>query len=131
MQVSFGKTSPFGLLTTDNWNHGSFTNNILNHSNSGGNNAWGSTSFNIGGVMSDPTGIVINNVLPPTFSGNTLYYTNLDFSGVTPTSTSTPWQINGCVFSQMTITASASGIITLVGCSKQNNVTVGSNIIEK
>lgn len=129
--LSYAKTSPFGLLSSDNWNHGSFIGNIANHSNSGGNSSWGAASFLIGGVSSDPTGIVISGVLPPTFSGNTLYYTNLDFSGVTATSTSTAWQITGCVFSQMTITATTPGTITLVGCSKQANVNINTNITEK
>lgn len=129
--LSYGKTSPFGTLSSDNWNHGSFTGNILNHSNAGGNTSWGAASFPIGGVQSDPSGVVISGVLPPTFAGNTLYYTNLDFTGVSATSTSTPWQITGCVFSQMTITASQSGVISLVGCSKQANVVVNANVVEK
>lgn len=129
--LSFGNTSPFGTYSSDNWNHGSFTANILNHSNSGGDTPWGAISFPIGGVASDPTGVVISGVLPPTFTGNTLYYTNLDFTGVTATSTSSPWQITGCVFSQMTISASQSGVIALVGCSKQANVIVNAHVVNK
>jgi hypothetical protein len=129
--LSYAKTSPFGALSSDNWNHGSVVGNIMNHANSGGNTPWGAASFPIGGVSSDPSGVVINGVLPPTFCGNTLYYTNLNLSGVTATSTQTPWQITGCVFSQMTITASSPGVVALVGCSKQANVTVNANVIEQ
>lgn len=129
--LSYAKTSPFGSLSSDNWNHGSFVGNIMNHSNSGGNSAWGAASFAIGGTASDPTGVVINGVLPPTFTGNTLYYTNLDFSGVALAVASTPWQITGCVLSQMTVSSDSPGAIALVGCSKQANVTVSANIIEQ
>ena len=130
--LSYAKTSPFGALSSDNWSHGSFVGNIMNHSNSGGVNVWSSNAaFPIGGVSTDPSGVVLNGVLPPTFTANTMYYTNLDCTGITAAQTGTAWQITGCVFSQNTITASVAGSIALVGCSKQTNVTVNANVIEQ
>ncbi len=129
--LSIGKTSPFGSQSSDNWNHGSLVGNIMNHANSGGHKAWRNTPFTVGGASINPHGVVISHVLPPTFTGNTLYYTDLDFTDVMATSTNTPWHITGNVFAQMSIKANAANRIAMVGSSFQANVTVSPNVTQK
>lgn len=56
-------------------------------------------------------GGVVGGVLPPTFSGNTLWYTDLragDLLG-------TRWLISGCTLSNLSMTATGSVPVALVG----------------
>lgn len=53
--------------------------NTFNRANSGTPTRWsGNTGFPLGGGSQDPgPGVVVNGVLPPTFSGNTLWHTDV------------------------------------------------------
>lgn len=110
---SIAATSPYGDLASDNWGHGSVVGNTFNHSNGGVRDGWTShTAFPIGDTVRDPgAGVVIERVLPPTFTGNTLWYTDvraIDLAG-------TPWLLSGCTFSNLSITGVGDVAVHLVG----------------
>ena len=107
------KTSPYGSATSDNWAHGSFTGNTANHSNGGAKELWSAgAAFPVGGVEQDlGRGIVVDGVLPPTFSGNTLWYTDIRGSNLA----GTRWLLSGCVLSNLTVTGSGGAPLVLVG----------------
>nr|WP_242522124.1 right-handed parallel beta-helix repeat-containing protein [Microbacterium esteraromaticum] len=110
---SFAQTSPYGVQASDNWAHGSVTGNTFNHSNGGGGPLWKTNAaFPIGGSTVDPgPGIAINRVIPPTFSANTLWYTD-----VTCTQHGANiWNLTGCASSDLTVSA-AGAEVRLVGC---------------
>ncbi|MFD7161413.1 right-handed parallel beta-helix repeat-containing protein [Kribbella sp. NPDC059898] len=115
---SFNRTSPYGVASSDNWGHGSFAGNTANHSNGGAKALWSTgTSFPIGGVPTDPGhGIVVSGVLPPTFTGNTLWYTDLTAKDLADTR----WLITGCTLSNLTVSATGAVPVQLVGV--QSNV---------
>jgi hypothetical protein len=118
---SFNRTSPYGVAAADNWGHGSFVGNTANHSNGGAKALWATgVAFPIGGTPTDPgRGVVVSGVLPPTFTGNTLWYTNLtakDLAG-------TRWLITGCTLSNLTVTATGTVPVHLVGV--QSNTGAG------
>ncbi|PGH46981.1 right-handed parallel beta-helix repeat-containing protein [Streptomyces sp. Ru87] len=115
---SLAETSPYGSLPADNWNHGSLAGNTFNHSNSGGRSPWTrETAFPVGGEPRDPgPGVVVGGVLPPTFSGNTLWYTDLtatDLQG-------TRWLLSGSTFSHLTIACTGTAPVHLVGTQSRN-----------
>jgi parallel beta-helix repeat protein len=110
---SIAQTSPYGALTSDNWSHGSLVGNTFNHCSGGATGQWnGNTAFPIGGSTRDPgSGIVAQSVLPPTFSGNTLWYSNvsaLDILG-------TRWLLSGSTFSNLTVSCTGDVPVHLVG----------------
>ncbi|WP_107704508.1 right-handed parallel beta-helix repeat-containing protein [Nocardioides allogilvus] len=107
-------TSPYGALAADNWNHGSVVGNTFNHSNgSGGSVRWTTNlAFPVGGVDRDPgRGVTIEGLLPPTFTGNTLWYTDVRASRLV----GTRWLLSGCTFSNLTITGDGAVPVHLVG----------------
>lgn len=110
---AFAKTSPFGAQTSDNWNHGAVTGNTFNHSNGSGGARWTSNvAFPIGGVSTDPgTGVVVDGLLPPTFSGNTLWYTNVKANN----HSANQWLLTGCALSNLSVTATGSNPIKILG----------------
>ncbi|MFE3450778.1 right-handed parallel beta-helix repeat-containing protein [Nonomuraea sp. NPDC059194] len=110
---SFAKSSPYGSLTSDNWGHGTLVGNTFNHSDSGARPRWNqSAAFPIGGSAQDPgPGVVVSGVLPPTFTGNTLWYTGLravDLAGIR-------WLLSGNTFSNLSITCTGTVPVHLVG----------------
>ncbi|MFG2824747.1 right-handed parallel beta-helix repeat-containing protein [Kitasatospora sp. NPDC048365] len=114
---AFNRTSPHGALTSDNWAHGSLVGNTFNHSNGGAKQLWNqNAAFPVGGTPQDPgSGIVVSGVLPPTFTGNTLWYTDLrgtDLLG-------TRWLLSGCTLSNLTVTGTGTTPIQL--CGTQSN----------
>lgn len=110
---SFAKSSPYGALTSDNWNHGSVTGNTFNHSNGSGGARWTEgTSFPIGGTAQDPgTGVVVDGLLPPTFTGNTVWYSNIKGNNVG----GTPWLLTGNTLSNLSISCTGNNWIHLLG----------------
>lgn len=110
---TFNATSPYGALTSDNWAHGAVTGNTFNHSNGGAKALWkGNAAFAIGGIVQDPgSGIVVSGVLPPTFSGNTLWYSHVRATNLA----GTRWLISGCTLSNLTITGEGTVPVILVG----------------
>lgn len=110
---TFNASSPYGALTSDNWAHGAVTGNTFNHSNGGAKAAWsGNAAFAIGGVVQNPgSGIVISGVLPPTFSGNTLWYTNVRGTNLA----GTRWLLSGCALSNLSVTGEGNVPVILVG----------------
>lgn len=105
---AFAKTSPYGAQTSDNWNHGAVTGNTFNHSNGSGGPRWTSNAaFPIGGSSTDPgSGVVVDGLLPPTFTGNTLWYTNIKANN----HVANQWLLTGCALSNLTITAAGNPI---------------------
>lgn len=110
---SIAATSPYGQLSRDNWGHGSLVGNTFNHANSGAPHPWTAhTAFPLGGQSLDPgPGVVVEGLLPPTFTGNTLWYTDITAASLV----GTPWLISGCTLSNLTVTAAQGASIRLVG----------------
>lgn len=69
-------------------------------------------AFPVGGALRDPgRGVVVEGVLPPTFTGNTLWYSDVharDLLG-------TRWLLSGCVLSNLTVTCQGSVPVELAG----------------
>lgn len=105
---AYAKTSPYGALSSDNWNHGAVTGNTFNHSNGGGGARWTSNvTFPIGGSTVDPgAGVVVDGLLPPTFTGNTLWYTNIKSNN----HGANQWLLTGCALSNLSISATGNPI---------------------
>lgn len=110
---SIGATSPFGELASDNWGHGAVTGCTMNHSVGGTPRRWTRhLELEIGGVLRDPgPGVVIEGVLPPTFSANTLWYTDVTARDL-PASV---WYLTGCALSDLRITQDGGAPVRLVG----------------
>lgn len=123
---SFNRTSPYGAATSDNWGHGSFVGNTANHSNGGAKALWSTgTAFPIGGVPSDPGhGVVVSGVLPPTFTGNTLWYTDVTAVNLA----GTRWLLSGCTLSDLTITATGTTGIRIAGLQSNTTPTLTGNV---
>lgn len=123
---SCNQTSPYGAATSDNWGHGSFVGNTANHSNGGAKALWSTgTAFPIGGVPSDPGhGVVVSGVLPPTFTGNTLWYTDVTGNNLA----GTRWLLSGCTLSNLTVTATGSAGIRIVGLQSNTTPTLTGNV---
>lgn len=110
---SFAQTSPYGALTSDNWGHGSLTGNTVNHCNGGVPVRWSTAlSFPIGGVERNPgTGVVVDGVLPPTFTGNTLWYSDIRATNLL----GTRWLLSGCTLSNLAVSCTGAVPVHLVG----------------
>ncbi|QMU70046.1 right-handed parallel beta-helix repeat-containing protein [Streptacidiphilus sp. P02-A3a] len=109
----FAQTSPYGALTSDNWAHGTVVGNTFNHANGGAQELWsGNAAFPIGGTAQDPgSGVVVNGALPPTFTGNTLWYSDVTAIGLA----GTRWLLSGCTFSNLTIACTGAAPVLLAG----------------
>ncbi len=110
---AYAKTSPYGALASDNWNHGAVTGNTFNHSNGSGGARWTSNvAFDIGGQSIDPgAGVVVDGLLPPTFTGNTLWYTNIKANN----HGANQWLLTGCALSNLSITATGNNPVKILG----------------
>lgn len=110
---SIGETSPFGELASDNWGHGAVTGCTMNHSVSGTPRRWTRhLALEIGGVERDPgSGVVIEGVLPPTFSANTLWYTDITARDLP----ANVWNLTGCALSDLRITQDGGAPVRLIG----------------
>lgn len=110
---SIAATSPFGDHATDNWNHGSVTGCTMNHANGGSPRRWTAEfALPIGDTVRDPgPGVVLEGVLPPTFCGNTLWYTDVTVRDL-PASV---WNLTGCALSDLRITQDGRAPVRLIG----------------
>ncbi|WP_026555890.1 hypothetical protein [Arthrobacter sp. 35W] len=110
---AYAKTSPYGAQSSDNWNHGAVVGNTFNHSNGSGGPRWTSNAaFPIGGASTDPgSGVVVDGLLPPTFTGNTLWYTNIKANN----HGANVWMLTGNALSNLSITANGTNPIKLLG----------------
>jgi len=103
--------------------HGSFTGNIINHCRSEQTVSWQTENYLINGI--DYQGIYINGAsgcIPPTFNGNTLYYSGLTYINAA-TSGMPYWYLTGCVLSNCVVSCNVTAKMGLVACSEQANVT--------
>lgn len=110
---SIGATSPFGERASDNWGHGAVTGCTMNHSDGGTPRRWTRhLELEIGGTLRDPgPGVVIEGVLPPTFSANTLWYTDVTARDL-PASV---WYLTGCALSDLRLTQDGGAPVRLLG----------------
>lgn len=106
-------SSPYGTLVSDNWAHGAVIGNTINHASEGFTGRWTSnTGFPIGGVIEDPgSGIVVRGVLPPTFSGNSVWYADISATDLE----GTRWLLSGCTLSDLTVSCAGVVPIHLLG----------------
>ncbi|HEX7341363.1 MAG TPA: right-handed parallel beta-helix repeat-containing protein [Rhodanobacteraceae bacterium] len=110
---AIAQTSPYGHQSHDNWCHGTLVGNTFNHCNTNDQQNWAAqAAFAIGGVTRDPgRGVVVEGLLPPTFTGNTLWYSDIharDLAG-------TRWLLSGCVLSNLTVHCHGNVPIELAG----------------
>lgn len=110
---SIAQPSPYGDFTSDNWGHGTLVGNTFNHCNAGAENYWSAhAAFPVGGVARDPgSGLVVEGVLPPTFTGNTLWYSNIHARDIL----GTRWLLSGCVLSNLAVSCDGAVPVELAG----------------
>ncbi len=127
--LSINKTTPYGTLNSDNWAHGIFSSNKIEHSASGGGIRWtNNLKFTVGGTpFSQTGGVYIEGVIPPTMSANSYYYSNLTFKN--PNTDDNLFYINSSTFQNSKITCNTPNQIKLNGCNIRNNVLL-TNILQ-
>ncbi|UVY83709.1 hypothetical protein NLU66_16075 [Brachybacterium sp. NBEC-018] len=110
---SIAAPGPFGEASKDNWGHGSVTGCTLNHASAGAARRWTRhLELPIGGTLRDPgSGVVLEGVLPPTFSANTLWYTDVTARGLL----ADVWYLTGCALSDLRITQDGGAPVRLLG----------------
>ncbi|MEU5837066.1 right-handed parallel beta-helix repeat-containing protein [Streptomyces diacarni] len=125
---SLAATSPYGRQSDDNWNHGALTGNTLNHANGGTSPRWtANAAFPLDGSSRDPgPGVVVSGLLPPTFSGNTLWYTDLTATDLQGSG----WVLSGCALSDLTVRCSGSAPVHLVGHQGNHPPTLEGNVTD-
>lgn len=75
---SVNKTTPYGIMAVDNFQHGQFLNNCCNHSSFGGDDRWvDNLSFIVDGSNKSVKGITIDGVIPPLLMGNNAWYSDI------------------------------------------------------
>lgn len=129
---TIAKSTPWGSLASNhNWGHGTFIGNVCNHSNKGGGSDRWVNNANIpcgepgSGVLDlayNPQGFAVYsiNILPPTISGLTSYYSSIqiDDHGFAL------FSISGCVLSSCFVSTNMPGTVKLNGCSAHAKVTL-------
>ena len=81
----------------------------------------------IGGVAKDPgAGIVVNGLLPPTFTGNSLWYTNVTATNIL----GTRWLLSGCALSNLTVVCAGSIPVHLMGCQANVKPVLSGNVTD-
>jgi hypothetical protein len=128
---SVAATSPYGAQSSDNWNHGALVGNTFNHSNGSGGPRWTSdAAFAVGGTSRDlGPGIMVENLLPPTFTGNTLWYSNIRAVNIAGSG----WVLTGCALSNMSITNTGTNPIQLLGYQSNgaaNGPQLSGNVVK-
>ncbi|MFI8201418.1 right-handed parallel beta-helix repeat-containing protein [Streptomyces sp. NPDC085937] len=125
---SLAATSPYGGQSSDNWNHGAVTGSTFNHSNGGTPVRWtANLAFPVGGSPADPgPGVVVSGVLPPTFSGNTLWYTDVTATNLQ----GSRWVLAGCALSDLTVRCSGSAPVHLVGHQGNHAPVLTGNVVD-
>lgn len=123
---SFARTSPYGRQPDDNWNHGSLVGNTFNHANGGTDVRWDTNAaFPLGGSSLDPgPGVIVDGVLPPTFSGNTLWYTDVKAADLRGTG----WMLFGSTLSNLSISCTGDVPVQLVGVQAAKAPTLSGNV---
>jgi hypothetical protein len=121
--ISTGASNPVLSASTVNLGHGQVSGCIINHDGVGQTPAWSDANYQINGV--DYEGIFVdgaNSNIPPLFTGNTLYYTNIVYVN-SAASGMDKWKLTGCVFSLNILECDTLGKLALVGCSEVSTVT--------
>lgn len=112
-----------------NRDHGNVVGNIFNHCKADQTDVgWKTANYLINSVDYHSVWVDgANGTIPPNFVGNTLYYTDILYTGATA-STMPFWIISGCVLSNMTISCDAIEKLSIIGCSERSDV-IKTNII--
>ncbi len=128
--LAINKITPYGTLSSDNWAHGVFASNKIEHSASGGGTRWTSNlNFTVGGTsFSQKGGIHIEGVIPPTMSANSFYFSNLTFKN--PSTADNLFYINSSTFQNSRIYSNISNLIKINACNIRTNVVL-TNILRE
>lgn len=123
---SIAATSPYGELSSDNWNHGSLVGNTFNHANGGTSVRWtGNAAFPVGGSAQDPgPGVVVKGVIPPVFSGNSLWYTDLTAENLQGSG----WLLSGSALSDLTVSCKGDAPVHLLGAQGSKAPELTGNV---
>ena len=123
--VSTLNTNSLVTVAGINPQHGSLVGNIVNHCRCDQSCGWATSNYAIGTNSVDYQGVTISGAsgcIPPTFTGNTLYYSDLKYTG-SASSGIAVWYVTGCVLSNMTISTDVRGSLLLHACTEQAAVT--------
>ncbi len=128
--LAVNKTTPYGTLSSDNWAHGMFSSNKIEHSASGGGTRWNSNlGFTVGGTsFTSKGGVHIEGVIPPTIAANSFYFSNLTFKN--PETGGSLFYVNSATFQNSTIYCNISNKIKLNGCNIRSGVTL-TNVLRQ
>jgi hypothetical protein len=125
-RAGFVTASALNTIATSlgsNLQHGTVSGNVFNHCRSDQTTAWSTDNYFINGV--DYHGIYVDgadSTIPPLFTGNTAYYTDLRYYN--SASSGMPyWFITGCTFSNDTIYCDAATKMGLAACCQFAAVT--------
>ncbi len=121
--LSINKPTAYGVLSTDNWGHGVFSANKIEHSASGGGTSWSrNLGFPVGeNLFEQKGGVYIEGVIPPTMASNSFYFSNLDFKN--PDTAENIYHVNSSTFQNSTISCNIPNRIKIVGCNIRKQVT--------
>lgn len=132
---AIGRSSPYGSQSSDNWNHGAVVGNVVNHASSGAGTRWTSNvAFVIGGVSRDPgSGVVVEGVTPPTFTGNTLWDSDITGHNLG----GTRWLLSGCTISGGTVSCTGDDPLDVTPIhlsgtqsARSSPPTLGANVVD-
>ena len=113
-------TNEIAFNTGGNFSHGNVTGNTFNHSNQ---SPWSATALKYGNGVKAIEGVYFDSVLPVTFTGNSLWYTNFTYDN-----SQDDFFLTGCTFSDSTITNNGSHSLKLTGCWIRPSVNLSGDI---
>ncbi|PID93819.1 MAG: hypothetical protein CSA95_05920 [Bacteroidetes bacterium] len=122
--LSIAETTPYGTLSTDNWGHGIFSANKVEHSASGGGIRWfQNLGFPVGdGLFTETGGVHIEGVIPPTMASNSFYFSNLKFND--PNTVGHIHYVNASTFQHSTISCNIPDRIKINACNLREEVVL-------
>ncbi|MCP4955186.1 MAG: hypothetical protein GY919_06130 [Photobacterium aquimaris] len=106
--IATNLANEIAFSTGGNFSHGNVSNNTFNHSN---DSPWAATPLQAGTTFENIAGIYFKNVLPVTFTGNALWYTDINISNIED-----DFYFTGCTLSNNTIKVVGTSKVYLSGC---------------
>lgn len=113
-------TNEIAFNTGGNFSHGNVTGNTFNHCNQ---SPWGLTLLKYGNTTKAVHGVHFDSVLPVTFTGNALWYTDFTYENSID-----DFFITGSTFSNCNVNNNGNHLIQLTGCWTRSSVNLNGNI---
>lgn len=118
--ISTPKPNEIAFSTGGNFAHGTITGNTMNHSN---DSPWPATPLKFGNATRAFQGVVFDSVLPVTFTGNSMWYTDFSAENLLD-----EFYLTGCTLSNCLVTASGKHAMHLTGCWVRSSVHFNGDI---